>query len=65
MKKRRVLYISGLDANFLLFALDEFCKTDRNGKVQSTGDIPGYTLEDIQHLRDSLFTNHQHPEELE
>lgn len=51
--------ISGLEANFLLFALDRYLDVDDMGRV--TCEKHGYSLEDLQKLRDKLFAAHEHP----
>ncbi len=55
--------ISGLEANFLLFALDKYVETDKMGKVTKTSH--GYSKENIQYIRDKLFMAHEHPQEKE
>jgi len=61
---RKRLEITGKQANYLLFALDEYSKTDPlMGKVTQTDH--GYSVADIQRLRDRLFAVHEHPEEEE
>jgi len=56
--------ISGLEANFLLFALDKFVQSDHQGRV-TMQRIEGYNLTQIQMLRDKLFAAHVHPQETE
>ena len=53
--------ITGLEANLLLFALDDFLGADENGKLTSA--FPGYSLKKCQALRDRLFGVHEHPSE--
>lgn len=55
--------ISGLEANFLLFALDAYCETDQAGNITTVKGIEGYTIEQINDLRWRLFGIHEHPEE--
>jgi hypothetical protein len=57
----RLVTITGLDANALLYALDHHCAVDMEGKL--TYIMHGYTLEYLQDLRDRLFAAHEHPEE--
>lgn len=54
------IQITGLEANLLLYALDDYYKTDELGRV--TEDEKGYDIKSIQRLRDRLFAAHQHPE---
>jgi len=56
-----MMWITGLEANFLLFALDAYLGVDALGKIMSTKH--GYSREEVQHLRNRLFDNHQHPKE--
>jgi len=58
---RRRLEITGKQANYLLYALDEYSKTDPLGKVTQAVER-GYSLADIQRLRDRLLAVHEHPE---
>ncbi len=53
--------ITGLEANLLLAGLDIIAATDGGGKV--TKARRGYTLPQVQELRDRLFRAHVHPEE--
>ena len=53
--------ITGLEANFLLFALDEYLGVDANGHLLSAKH--GYARTDLQSLRDRLFDAHEHPPE--
>ena len=53
--------ITPLEANLLLFALDLMCKTNSKGLV--TQAFVGYTLDEIQSVRDRLFAKHEHPPE--
>lgn len=55
--------ISGLEANFLLFALGSYLGVDANGHIMSAKH--GYTRADLQALRDRLFGAHEHPDESE
>lgn len=52
--------ISGLEANFLLFALDAYLGVNANGHILSAKH--GYTRADLQSLRDRLFAAHEHCE---
>lgn len=54
--------LDGLEANFLLFALDRYCGVNQEGKLLSRSRR-GYSLEQVQALRDKLFAAHEHPEE--
>lgn len=53
--------ITGLEAHFLLFALDDYLGVDANGKLLSAKH--GYSRSDLQNLRDRLFAAHEHPPE--
>lgn len=53
--------ITGLEADLLLWALDEACMTDHNGKC--TIFVEGHELEFCQAVRDKLFAAHEHPPE--
>lgn len=59
--------ITGLEANFLLYLLDEYCLVDDEGNLTCLPNIGvdwrGYNLKDLQNLRDRLFAAHEHPEE--
>jgi len=57
---RRRIEITGKQANYLLYALDEYSKTDPLGKVTEVVER-GYSLADIQRLRDRLLAVHEHP----
>ena len=57
-----MMEISGLEANFLLFALDKYLGVDANGKLFSAAH--GYSRESLQNLRDRLFAHHEHPPEM-
>jgi hypothetical protein len=63
MKKRKVklLEITPLEANLLLYALDSYLEVNKLGKLQLTR--AGYLLEEAQELRDRLFAHHSHPPE--
>ena len=52
--------ITGLEANFLLFCLDAYCAADTLGKLTKVAH--GYTMGELQDLRDRLFIAHEHPE---
>lgn len=51
--------ITGVEAHFLLFALDDYLGVDAKGHVMSAKHE--YTREALQSLRDRLFAAHQHP----
>ena len=53
--------ITGLEANLLLFCLDAYCEVDAGGKLNKAQH--GYTLRELQDLRDRLFLAHEHPKE--
>lgn len=53
--------ITGLEANFLLFCLDHYCKVDKEGNL--TQASYGYSLKELNDLRWRLFHAHEHPEE--
>ena len=55
--------ISRLEANFLLFAMDEYIGVDANGHIMSAKH--GYKRADLQSLRDKLFAAHEHAEEID
>jgi hypothetical protein len=58
--------ITGLEANYLLFALDFYLHTDTEGKINpwpTSLRFHGYTRDDLQALRDKLFDAHEHPKE--
>ena len=51
--------ISGIEAHFLLFLLDDGLGVDANGHIMSAKH--GYSREALQSLRDRLFNAHEHP----
>ena len=53
------LEITGIEANLLLFLLDDYIA----GKWRVGKTIEGYNPEDLQGLRDRLFAAHEHPKE--
>lgn len=53
--------ITGIEAHYLLFALDTYLETGRDGKVAQAKN--GWPTADWQSLRDKLFAAHEHPEE--
>lgn len=53
--------ITGTEADLLLYALDDFCRVDINGKLTKDPQIVGHTLKTAQDLRDRLFSAHEHP----
>jgi hypothetical protein len=53
--------ITGLEANFLLYCLDRYCKVDKEGNL--TEAAWGYDLKDLNDLRWRLFAAHEHPED--
>lgn len=53
--------LSGVDAHFLLFAVDAYVATDREGRVSEARN--GLSLEGWQQIRDRLFEMHEHPAE--
>jgi len=53
--------ITGLEAHFLLYALDDYLVVDEHGKVVASKH--GYTLAELQYLRDKLFIHHVHPDD--
>ena len=53
--------ISGVDAHFLLFAIDAYVATDPKGRVTEPRD--GLSREGWQRIRDRLFEMHEHPVE--
>ena len=55
--------LTGIEANYLLFALDAYCSTNGNGMVLTARMHPGYSIEQVQYLRDKLFMYHEHPED--
>jgi hypothetical protein len=55
--------ITGLEANFLLYCLDRYCKVDKEGNL--TEAAWGYDLKDLNDLRWRLFAVHEHPEDAE
>lgn len=61
MDEEEQMKISGIEANFLLFCLDEYCSVNIDGKL--TQAYHGYTLGELQLLRDRLFASHEHKEE--
>jgi hypothetical protein len=52
--------ISGIEAHFLLFLLDDNLGIDANWHIMSAKH--GYSREALQSLRDRLFAAHEHPE---
>lgn len=50
--------ISGLEAHFLLFAMDNYLGVDANGHILSAKN--GFTRTELQSLRDKLFNAHEH-----
>lgn len=62
--KKPTLKIDGLEANLLLFALDNYIGVDEDGKLYGEHvERLGYSLEYAQSLRDRLFLIHEHPQE--
>lgn len=61
MRKRNRVEITGKQANYLLWALDYYSKTDALGHVTQVRH--GYKAYEIQELRNRLFAAHEHPEE--
>lgn len=59
--------ITGLEANYLLYLLDEHCCVDHEGILTCLPRIHGrgYSLKELQNLRDRLFAAHKHPDEYE
>ena len=53
--------ITGFEANVLLFALDQYLRVDKNGRVRHR--IKGYTSVELQSLRDRLMAIHEHPDD--
>lgn len=53
--------ISGIDAHFLLLALDAYVLPDQDGHVTEPRD--GLSREGWQKIRDRLFEMHEHPED--
>ena len=51
--------ITGIEAHFLLFLLDDDLGVDANGHIMSAKH--GYSREVLQSLRDRLFNAHEHP----
>ena len=60
MTKANTTEISDLEANALLFGFDKEFGVNEDGLV--TTAKYGYTIEDLQRLRDKLFDVHEHPE---
>jgi hypothetical protein len=58
------LTITGLEANYLLYALDAYSGVDASGKLRDVRHF-GYDLKDLQNLRDRLFMVHEHPKDEE
>ena len=52
--------LTGIQAHYLLFALDYYCATDKYGKITLA---PYGSFEKFQELRDKLFAAHEHPSE--
>jgi hypothetical protein len=61
MRQRNRIEITSKQAHYLLFALDEYSKTDYTGHITQAGH--GYSAAEIQRLRDRLFAVHEHGEE--
>lgn len=53
--------ITGLEAHLCLIAISELFDTDGLGNIMHDGY--GYSIAEIQSLRDKLFEVHQHPAE--
>lgn len=53
--------ISGVDAHFLLFAVDAYVTTNRDGRVTEARN--GLSLEGWQRIRNRLFEMHEHQAE--
>ena len=60
-KPRPVLTLNSLEANFLLYCLDDYCKTDSRGRVQFPHSHESGPDVDAQDLRDRLFVNAVEP----
>lgn len=56
-----MMQISGIEAHWLLFALDHYCATDKLGKITIA---PCADPIELQSLRDRLFAAHEHPDEI-
>jgi hypothetical protein len=65
MKRPKRTEITGLQADLILWAFDDYYKTNEQGKVTYVPLHPGYTLHQLQKLRDRLFAIHEHPWEEE
>lgn len=52
--------ITDLEAHYLLFAVDAYLGTGRDGKVAMAKN--GLPMADWQSLRDRLFAAHDHPQ---
>lgn len=52
--------ITGIEAHFLLFAMDKYLGVDAFGHIMSAKH--GYSRKSLQELRDRLFKAHEHPE---
>jgi len=53
------MIITGIEAHFLLFAMDNYLGVDKDGKIKSVKHRFGH--EALQNLRDRLFAAHEHP----
>jgi hypothetical protein len=51
-------FVSGIEANALLFILDTACETSLRGEVNTALD--GLTLAESKRLRDKLFSIHEY-----
>lgn len=58
------MVITPLEANYLLYALDAYAGVDEWGKLRDVRHF-GYTLAELQDLRDRLMAVHEHPRDEE
>jgi hypothetical protein len=65
MRKRNRTEITGLQADMILWAFDDYYKTNEEGKITYVPIHPEYTLAQLQKLRDRLFAIHEHPQQSE
>lgn len=59
--RKEKLAVNGIEAHILLLGLDKLLDTDKKGKIRKI--YPGYSMQQLQELRDLLFATHEHPDE--
>ena len=58
--RSKMISISAIEANLLLYALDAYTEVDDMGQVQVDLINLGYSKKEVQELRDKLLGAHKH-----